>query len=330
MKILAVDDNPEILMLISVALEALGHQVLVASDPPMALDLLTIAEIDAIVLDVKMPHMTGYDLLEILRADPRTRHLPVLLLSSLGDTIEERIRGIRLGANDFLRKPFDPEEVLVRLERMMTMRAVPEGGIAGDLARNGLVEILQRLEQEQRSGVIRVDGVDRHGRIVVERGLLSAASYGLLEGVEAVLGMLSLNQGFFSFEPEIGSKQVREVEDRFALPTLVLKLAWLQDELERKDGWLPADDEPLETRRRLGDDLRARASVPYLEVYERVQVLPGITLQELLALELASPLKVQLATAVLNEIGVLAPRDAATDETAEAVPPADSSAISTP
>lgn len=330
MKILAVDDNPEILMLISVALEALGHQVLVASDPPMALDLLTIAEIDAIVLDVKMPHMTGYDLLEILRADPRIRHLPVLLLSSLGDTIEERIRGIRLGANDFLRKPFDPEEVLVRLERMMTMRAVPEGGIAGDLARSGLVEILQRLEQEQRSGVIRVDGVERHGRIVVERGLLGGASYGLLEGVEAVLGMLSLNEGFFSFEPAAGSLEVGDIEDRFALPTLMLKLAWLQDELERKEGWLPAEGAPLEVRRALGDDLRSRASVPYLDVYERVQVLPGITVRELLALEIASPLKVQLATAVLHEIGVLALRDATSDGAADEVPWSDAPATPAP
>lgn len=307
MKVLAIDDNPEILMLITVALEAMGHHVLTANDPPMGLDLLSVADVDAVVLDVKMPHMTGYDMLEILRANHDTRHLPVLLLSSLGDTIDERIRGIRLGANDFLRKPFDPEEIVVRMERMQAMRPVPDGGLAGDLAKAGLVEILQRMEQEQRSGIIRVDGADRHGRIVVDKGLLSNARYGIMEGVEAVLAMLVLDRGFFSFEPAGEQQVVEDIADRMALPTLVLKLAWLQDELERKRGFVPDEDRPLRTAGRLEEPPVGREGLPYLEIYERVQALPRITLGELLGHEFASPLKVRLGTAVLNERGIIQP-----------------------
>lgn len=307
MRVLAIDDNPEILMLITVALEAMGHQVLAANDPPMGLDLLSVADVDAVVLDVKMPHMTGYDMLEILRANRETRNLPVLLLSSLGDTIDERIRGIRLGANDFLRKPFDPEEIVVRIERMQAMRPVPDGGVAGDLAKAGLVEILQRLEQEQRSGLIRVDGADRHGRIVVDKGLLSKARYGILEGVEAVLSMLMLDRGFFSFEPAAEQLVAEDIADRMALPTLVLKLAWLQDELERKRGFVPDEEHPLRAAGRLEEPPVGREGLPYLEIYERVHTLPRITLGELLSHEFASPLKVRLGTAVLHERGIVQP-----------------------
>ncbi len=306
MRVLAVDDNPEILMLISVALEAMGHEVLVANDPPMGLDLLTVAEVDAVILDVKMPHMTGYDMLEILRGQSSTRSLPVLLLSSLGDTIDERIRGIRLGANDFLRKPFDPEEVVVRLERMLSMRPVPDGGLAGDLAKSGLVEILQRLEQEQRSGMIRVEGSRRRGRIVVERGQLSSARYGVLENVEAVLAMLVQEKGFFSFEPSAVQMEVVDISDRLALPTLVLKLAWLQDELERKAEHLPNDGAGLSVAGDFEEPSGGRAGIPYREIYERIHALPGLTLAELVAHEFASPLKVRLGTAILIQTGVLA------------------------
>ena len=305
MKVLAVDDNPEILMLISVALEAMGHQVLVANDPPMGLDLLTIAEIDAVVLDVKMPHMTGYDMLEVLRRKPETRHLPVLLLSSLGDTIDERIRGIRLGANDFLRKPFDPEEVMVRLERMMAMRAVPDGGLAGDLAKSGLVEILQRLEQEERSGLVRVDGLERHGRIVVEGGALRAARYGILQGTSAVLEMLTLDRGFFSFDPSSESIAIEPSQERLALPSLVLKLAWLQDELEGKETWLPGDDGGLQELREFDQPAVGKNELPFFEVYERIQVLPGLTVGELVGQEFDATLKVRLAVAMLVQNGVI-------------------------
>ena len=66
--------------------------------------LLAVADVDAIILDVLMPKMTGFDLIRLLRRDFRTRHLPILFLSALGEG-PDRIKGLRLGANDYLAKP---------------------------------------------------------------------------------------------------------------------------------------------------------------------------------------------------------------------------------
>ena len=110
MRILVIDDAADIRLFVSAVLEGAGHQVLTAEDPMKAISLLSVADVDALILDVMMPRFTGFELLEILRRDARTRMLPVLLLSSLSET-KERVRGMRLGATDFLPKPFKFEAV---------------------------------------------------------------------------------------------------------------------------------------------------------------------------------------------------------------------------
>ena len=124
MKILVIDDAADIRLFVSAILEGAGHQVLTAEDPMKAISLLSVADVDALILDVKMPRFTGFELLEILRRDARMRLLPVLLLSSLSES-EERLRGLELGAADYLPKPFDPEELVARVERMVNRPVSP-------------------------------------------------------------------------------------------------------------------------------------------------------------------------------------------------------------
>jgi len=316
-RILAVDDDPDILMLISVALEGMGHEITTTADPLMALGLLEMARIDAVVLDIKMPRISGYDMLEQIRRSPRSRHVPVVLLSSLGDTTEERIRGLRLGAHDFVRKPFDPEEIVVRLERIVAVRHVPEGGFAGDLEEDALLDVLQRLERDGRSGTVRVDGRLRCGWIGIDQGRPVVAGYGLLSGTEAVLGMLDLKKGFFSFDPGEMLAPEAEPADRMALSRLTVQLARCHDELEQRRRWLPDAAAALTLARPLDDKREALEhkgpDLPYDEICRRIQVLEGITLGELVAQELASPLSVCLAIAVLNQEGIVKVRTPGTE-----------------
>lgn len=116
--ILVVDDDAAILLVIEAALQKAGHRVLGFTDPERAAEAAERTAVDGAILDIMMPGRSGYDLLEALRSDPRTQLLPVLFLSSL-DSAPERVRGLREGADDYLGKPFDPEELSLRLDRLL-------------------------------------------------------------------------------------------------------------------------------------------------------------------------------------------------------------------
>ncbi len=116
--ILVVDDDPTILVVIEAALKAAGHAVLAFEDSDEAMAVVEETKVSAAVLDIMMPGRSGYELLSQLQAQPQTRGLPVLFLSSL-DSPPERIRGLREGADDYLGKPFDPEELVLRVERLV-------------------------------------------------------------------------------------------------------------------------------------------------------------------------------------------------------------------
>jgi adenylate cyclase len=109
--ILVVDDNAENREMLGRRLEREGHRVRSAAGGQEALDLLARQPIDLVLLDVMMPEMDGYAVLQHLKADPALRHIPVLMISAL-DEMDSVVRCIELGAEDYLPKPFDP--VLLR------------------------------------------------------------------------------------------------------------------------------------------------------------------------------------------------------------------------
>ena len=110
-RILIVDDNESNRDMLSRRLMHEGYEVSMAANGQEALELLTIATIDLILLDVMMPEMDGYDMLKELKANHAWRDIPVIMISAL-DEIESVVRCIERGAEDYLAKPFDP--VLLR------------------------------------------------------------------------------------------------------------------------------------------------------------------------------------------------------------------------
>ncbi|MEV6161547.1 response regulator [Streptomyces sp. NPDC052052] len=116
---LVVDDNEVIRQLIRVNLEVEGFEVVTAADGVECLDLVHRIRPDVITLDVVMPHLDGLQTATRLRADPRTRHLPVAVIS--GCTPYEVDSGVAAGVDAFLAKPFEPSE-LVRLVRQLMER----------------------------------------------------------------------------------------------------------------------------------------------------------------------------------------------------------------
>ncbi len=115
--VLVVDDNRVNRMMLSHALEAQGHQVSTAEDGRQALQLLRSEQpgtFDVILLDILMPELDGYQVLEQVKADDRLHHVPVIMISAV-DEMDSVIRCVEMGATDYLPKPFDPALLRARL-----------------------------------------------------------------------------------------------------------------------------------------------------------------------------------------------------------------------
>nr|WP_293176796.1 adenylate/guanylate cyclase domain-containing protein [Nannocystis sp.] len=113
-KILVVDDNESNRNMLSRRLERQGHRVKLAEDGKRALEMLREEDFDLVLLDVMMPEMDGYQVLEHLHADDKLRGLPVIMISAL-DQLDTVVKSIELGAEDYLPKPFNPVVLRARI-----------------------------------------------------------------------------------------------------------------------------------------------------------------------------------------------------------------------
>lgn len=130
--ILVVDDAPPNVKLLRLILKDAGYRVLEAGNGPEALDILRREKPDAMVLDVRMPGMTGYEVCQAVRRDPEFSTLPVIMVTALS-LPEERIRGIEAGATDFISKPFNRKELLARIQASLALAQSARGGILPQL-----------------------------------------------------------------------------------------------------------------------------------------------------------------------------------------------------
>jgi len=122
MRVLVIDDEPDVLLLCRVNLEFAGHDVLVASDGLAGLETALGASADVIVLDVMLPHRDGLSVLEGLAADDRTSTTPVVLLTAKTQ-LEDRRAGWRAGCAAYVTKPFSPDELTETVARVAAMSA---------------------------------------------------------------------------------------------------------------------------------------------------------------------------------------------------------------
>jgi two-component system, OmpR family, response regulator len=114
-KILIVDDDPYIRELVAKFLQNDGFDVCEAADGVEALDVLQSAKVDLVVLDIMMPNMDGWELCRRIR---ESYDLPLLMLTAKGET-SQRVKGFQLGTDDYLVKPFEPLELVVRVKALL-------------------------------------------------------------------------------------------------------------------------------------------------------------------------------------------------------------------
>lgn len=123
-KILIVDDSQDITVFLADRLEHIGFQVTVANSGPKALQQVAEEKPDLIILDIMMPEMDGYEVCRRLKFDPKTRRIPILMLTAKVQ-VQEKVRGFDAGADDYLTKPHDMDELLARIKALLKRSSVP-------------------------------------------------------------------------------------------------------------------------------------------------------------------------------------------------------------
>lgn len=244
-RVLIVDDDVACLGLVGAVLRDAGHEALFVSDARQLLSQPLPPAIDAVILDLAMPEVSGWQVLEILRGHSRTRGVPVLLLSAARD-IKTRVRGLRSGADDFLSKPFAPEELLARLESVLRRRYSASVRLQGDLAESSLPQVLQNLAQLRRSADLEV--ITRHGVgwIKVREGDLIEAEFEHWREEEALYALFEQSRGTFRLtEPDLADETKPTPGGRRAIDSFLLNSAWVEDELAARESLVPPLDAAL-------------------------------------------------------------------------------------
>ncbi len=117
-KILIADDRSEVVELVKVTLEGEGYRTIDASDGREALEKIRKEKPDLILLDIIMSKMDGFEVLSKVKKDPKTKEIPIVMLTAQGQKVDQK-KGRRLGARDYITKPFSPSALLERIEEIL-------------------------------------------------------------------------------------------------------------------------------------------------------------------------------------------------------------------
>jgi DNA-binding response OmpR family regulator len=125
-KILIVDDEPEAVELVEFNLRQAGFNVITAADGAEALRKAKSAQPALIVLDLMLPEIDGLEVCKLLRRDPDTAGIPIIMLTAKAAEVD-RVLGLELGADDYLTKPFSPRELVLRIKKILQRGEAPAG-----------------------------------------------------------------------------------------------------------------------------------------------------------------------------------------------------------
>jgi two-component system, sensor histidine kinase and response regulator len=222
--ILIVDDNPQNLQVLGKQLQEKKYEIEFATNGPAALDWLDTKKFDLILLDINMPGMSGFDVCKKIRINPQLNNVPVIFLSA--DTDRESIlRGFELGAQDYITKPFDSRELIVRVKTHLSLKETLEK--LEQLNRSLEEKVLERTNQLKEANEklaatnLKLIDLDK-----AKSDFLNLISHEIRTPLNGILGPLELLKGPV-FANEIGSlidildTSVKRLE-RFSLDALLI------------------------------------------------------------------------------------------------------------
>lgn len=251
-QLLLVDADPRSVRVLEVSLRKSGFSVTTASDGVDAFSKIQFSTPDLILADTRLPRMDGFEFVKRLKENKELMNVPVVFLTSQR-SIEDKIRGLELGVEDYLTKPIFVRELTARVNLLLARRtqermatSVAGGGgprtrLSGSLEDMGLIDLLQTFEVSRKSGIARVReprGIEI--AIYFREGKVVDAELGRLRGEEAIYRALIWNAGTFAV-------QFQPVTNEDIIPTSTQGL--LMEGMRRVDEWgrLLEQSPPLET-----------------------------------------------------------------------------------
>ncbi len=231
-RILVVDDIPANVKLLEARLLAEYFDVLTAEDGHAALAICEKTQVDLVLLDIMMPGIDGFEVCERLKANRRTSHIPVVMVTAL-DQPADRVRGLKAGADDFLTKPVNDLQLMARVKSLVRLKTLSdELRIRAETARSvGLYEGPGVPEdgQEEAGQVLLVDGransQERIIRTLKPFAFVSATSdpqAALFEAAENTFDLVIVNSNFEDYDPLRLCSQLRSLERTRFIPVLLV------------------------------------------------------------------------------------------------------------
>jgi two-component system cell cycle response regulator len=231
-RILVVDDIPANVKLLEARLLAEYFEVLTAENGYQCLDICSKVAVDVVLLDVMMPGIDGFEVCEKLKANPKTAHIPVVMVTAL-DQQEDRVRGLKAGADDFLTKPVNDLQLMARVKSLVRLKMMSdELRLRAETARSiGLddsrYEVAAHLNEP--ASVLLVDGransqerISRALKPIAEIVSQSDPQAALFEAAEGAFDMVIVNSNFDDYDPLRLCSQLRSLERSRFIPILLV------------------------------------------------------------------------------------------------------------
>ena len=235
--VLLAEDDPEFAAFVRFALTQGGYEVRHLPDGLGVLQYALENPVALFLLDGNLPGKSGFDVLREIRESPVLRETPVALLTALGGE-QDVVRGLELGADDYIVKPCSARELLTRVRRLIRLRNAEKpgkelsaGGVSGRIAGDQLCEVLQMLGANGKSGRLTVWGGGLRGHLDVSQGrVVDAACSGGSSGMQAAHEILACQEGRFEFDPTRIAAGSRGPLDQ-GVPELLMESMRRRDEL---------------------------------------------------------------------------------------------------
>lgn len=190
-----------------------GYKVIPMDDSAAVMKKVKDAPPDLIISEVALPQLDGFQILKALKDNRDTRAIPVLFVSQHGDP-SYITKGLRLGAEDYIKKPYNMEILFLKIVKLLARAALDRGvitterrGVSGSLLEMGMLDIIQILAAGTKTAMIRIKRADEEGVIYMQDGQIVNVSLGDLEGEDAFYSMISWRDGDFVIHPDMTTQE---------------------------------------------------------------------------------------------------------------------------
>lgn len=235
-QLLLVDGDARTLEVMGAALRKAGFLVTTAANGREALARLELGMPELVLSETQMPEVDGFELCQRVKADARFSALPFLFLSAQ-KTVDQKLRGLELGCDDYLTKPMFIKEIVARIDLLLSKRpkessecSTAEDGhaLCGTLSEMGIVDLVQTIDLSRKSGTLRVETGGLNAALYLEEGKIVDAEFGPHRGEAAFYRLLNVSEGRFElrFAPQ-------ERPDRIGPSTQAL----LVEGMRRSEAW---------------------------------------------------------------------------------------------